>query len=71
MLLKHPPASGIAQHVGHVTVFLGAVSPEISETINQNGSKDGMMDSGSLPITSSLIRSSSLWIAMMQHDASL
>jgi len=71
MLRKHPAAPGIARPVDHVTAFLGAASPETSETVCQSRSRDGMVDSGSFPITLSLVRSSRLWIAMLQHDASL
>lgn len=66
VLLKHSPASSLGQDVDHVTGLLRSVSPEISEVINQNGSRDGTMDSRSFPITSSSIRSCSLCIAMMK-----
>lgn len=68
VLVKHSPAPSLGQGVDHVTGLFRAVSPEISEIINQNGSRDGTMDSGSFPSTSSLIRSCSLWIAMVEYD---
>lgn len=66
--LKHSLAPSLEQGVDHVTGLLRAMSPEISEVINKNGSRDGVMDSRSFPITSSFIRSCSLWIAMMEYD---
>lgn len=65
VLLKHSPAPSLGQGVDHITGLLRAVSPEISGVINQNRSRDAVMDSRSFPITSSFIRSCSLWIAMM------
>lgn len=67
VLLKHSPAPSLGQGVHHITGLLRAVSPEVSEMINQNGSRDGMMDFGSFPITFSLIRSCSLWIVIMEY----
>lgn len=66
--LKHSSAPSLGQGIDHVTGLLRAVSPEISEVKNQNGSRDGTMDSRSFPITSSFIRSCSLCIAVMKYD---
>lgn len=70
VFLRQPLTSSTVWRADHVTVFLRAGSPEITETVHQNGPRDGTMSSGSFPITS-LIISRSLWIAVMQHDSSL
>lgn len=62
VLLKHSSGPSLGQGVDHVTGLLRAVSPEISEVINHNGSGDGAVGSRSFLVISSFIRSCSLWI---------